>query len=70
MGITRPRKKRSDRKTADLRIPVTARQKAAIYAALDGCEFAAWAREVLLREANARIPLTPGPSPAGGEGRK
>ncbi len=69
-GNNDARKKPSDRKTVDLRIPVTARQKAAIYAALEGSEFAAWARDVLLREANARSPLTPGPSPAGGEGRE
>ena len=47
----RPRKKVADRKTVDLRIPVTARQKEMIYAALGGEEFARWAREVLLREA-------------------
>lgn len=47
----RPRKKAADRKTVDLRIPVTARQKEMIYAALAGREFAQWAREVLVREA-------------------
>lgn len=47
----RPKKKKSDRKDVDLRIPVTPEQKRAIYAALGGKEFAAWAREVLLREA-------------------
>jgi hypothetical protein len=35
----------------DLRIPVTAYQKKLIYSALEGGEFAQWARDVLLREA-------------------
>ena len=47
----RPRKKVADRKTVDLRIPVTARQKELIYSALAGDEFARWAREVLIRAA-------------------
>jgi hypothetical protein len=47
----RPKKKAADRKTVDLWIPVTARQKELIYAALAGDEFARWAREVLLRSA-------------------
>ena len=47
----RPKKKAADRKTVDLRIPVTMRQKELIYAALAGEEFARWARDVLLRAA-------------------
>jgi hypothetical protein len=35
----------------DLRIPVTPAQKAMIYSALGGEEFANWARGVLVREA-------------------
>jgi hypothetical protein len=50
----RPRKKLADRKTVDLRIPVTAGQKELIYAALAGDEFARWAREVLMRAAAER----------------
>ena len=46
------RKKLADRKTVDLRIPVTAGQKELIYAALAGDEFARWAREVLLQAAD------------------
>lgn len=49
--LGRPKKKAADRKTVDLRIPVTARQKEMIYSALAGEEFARWAREVLLRAA-------------------
>jgi len=47
----RPKKKAADRKTVDLRIPVTPREKELIYAALAGDEFARWARDVLLRSA-------------------
>jgi hypothetical protein len=49
--LGRPKKKAIDRKTVDLRIPVTTRQKELIYAALAGEEFARWARDVLLRAA-------------------
>ncbi len=47
----RPKKKAADRKTGDLRIPVTMRQKELIYAALAGEEFARWARDVLIQAA-------------------
>lgn len=49
-----PHDKVTDRKTVDLRIPVTPRQKEMICAALRGEEFARWAREMLLREAGLR----------------
>lgn len=49
----RPKKKAADVKSVDLRIPVTSQQKAAIYGALRGKEFAAWARDVLLAAATA-----------------
>jgi hypothetical protein len=41
----------ADRKNVDLRIPVTLQQKEMVYDALQGAEFASWARDVLLREA-------------------
>jgi uncharacterized protein (DUF1778 family) len=49
----RPMKKQSDRKDKDLRIPVTAEQKDFINRAATkaGGDFAAWARDILLREA-------------------
>jgi len=54
--MARPTKRKSDRKDADLRIPVTARQKDLIMRAarLEGVDMAAWARPLLLREAQAR----------------
>jgi hypothetical protein len=48
----RPPKKAKDRKDVDLRIPVTAEQKASILeacAADGGAEMASWARGILLR---------------------
>jgi hypothetical protein len=51
----RPRKKLTDRKTVDQRIPVTPAQKAMIYSALAGEEFANWARGVLIREAGGLL---------------
>jgi hypothetical protein len=53
----RPPKDPALRMTADLRIPVTAAQKQIIADAmtLNGSEFAAWAREVLLTNAQAML---------------
>jgi len=49
----RPRKDEGERKDVDLRIPVTAEQKARVMeaVALDGGDMATWARPVLLRAA-------------------
>jgi hypothetical protein len=49
----RPPKKASERKSVDLRIPVTGAQKATIHQAVErtGEDFAAWARAILLSEA-------------------
>jgi uncharacterized protein (DUF1778 family) len=49
----RPPKPEGERKAKDLRIPVSAEQKATITAAarLSGQDMAAWARAILLREA-------------------
>ena len=53
----RPPKKEADRKDVDLRIPVTAAQKARIVeaVALDGADMAGWARAVLLKAAENRL---------------
>jgi hypothetical protein len=53
----RPPKDAADRKDADLRIPVTAEQKARIMEAvgLEGADMAAWARPILLKAAEDRI---------------
>jgi hypothetical protein len=53
----RPPKNEADRKDVDLRVPVTAAQKARIMEAvsLDGEDMAAWARAVLLKAAENRI---------------
>jgi uncharacterized protein (DUF1778 family) len=55
--MARPNKPKSDRKDVDLRIPVTAKQKELITRAarLEGADMAAWARPLLLREAQARL---------------
>ena len=55
--MARPLKPKADRKTADLRIPVTDKQKELILRAakLDGQDMAAWARPLLLREAQMRM---------------
>jgi len=53
--LGRPKKKAADRKTIHLRIPVTAGQKELIDKSLAGSEFAQWARDVLLREAQRRM---------------
>jgi len=53
--MPRPPKDPASRKTVHLRVPVTPTQKQAIDEALavDGREFAGWARELLLQAAQA-----------------
>jgi hypothetical protein len=55
--MARPPKAKADRKDVDLRVPVTAKQKELILRAarLDGMDMAAWARPILLREAQSRL---------------
>ena len=55
--MARPTKKQSDRKSADLRVPLTESQKELIaqVAQLEGIDMATWARPVLLRAAAERI---------------
>ena len=54
----RPPKSEDQRKNVDLRIPVTAQQKAKIINALRGDDMAAWARQVLLEAADKRLKET------------
>lgn len=51
--MARPAKDPSDRKTADIRIPMTPAQKQTVAdaMAIDGRELAGWARELILAEA-------------------
>ena len=53
----RPPKKQSDRKDVDLRIPVTADQKALIMRAAraEGADMAAWVRPILLLAAERAV---------------
>ena len=53
----RPPKEAGERKDVDLRIPVTAEQKARIMDAvsLDGGDMTSWARPILLRAAEDRL---------------
>ena len=53
--MARPPKPENDRKDVDLRIPVTSEQKDTIAEAarILGLDMAAWARPILLREAQA-----------------
>ncbi len=53
----RPRKKKSERKDFDLRIPMTSDQKELIQeaATLRGEDMAGWARPILLRAAQAEL---------------
>jgi hypothetical protein len=55
--MARPEKPKADRKDTDLRIPVTAKQKELILRAvkLGGMDMAAWARPLLLKEAQALL---------------
>lgn len=55
--MARPPKTESQRKSVDLRIPVTSEQKDAISEAVRilGVDMAAWARPILLREAQAIV---------------
>jgi uncharacterized protein (DUF1778 family) len=53
--MVRPHKKPSDRKTIHLRVPITADQKQTVdeAMAIDGREFAGWARSLILEHAQA-----------------
>lgn len=53
----RPTKNEDERKDVDLRIPVTADQKARIMEAVaaDGADMASWARPILLHAADQRL---------------
>lgn len=50
----RPKKDAKDRKTADLRIPVTQQQKDFVYGAVGESGFASWARALLLDAAEVQ----------------
>jgi hypothetical protein len=56
-GMARPRKNKSDRKDFDLRVPLTASQKALVAKAarLEGQDMAAWARPILIEAASKRV---------------
>jgi uncharacterized protein (DUF1778 family) len=55
--MPRPPKKPEERKSHHLRVPVTAEQRALVEEAcrLEGRDFAAWAREVLLAAARRAV---------------
>jgi uncharacterized protein (DUF1778 family) len=55
--MARPLKNPSDRKTVHLRVPITADQKKIVddAMALDGREFAGWARDLILEHAQALL---------------
>lgn len=55
--MARPIKAKTERKDVDLRIPVTAEQKDAVNQAMRiiGMDMAAWARPILLREAQSIV---------------
>ena len=55
--MARPTKNAADRKTADLRIPMTVADKQTVTdaMAIDGREMAGWARELILEEATALL---------------
>ena len=57
--MARPFKDPSERKDTDIRIPVTADQKALVAAAAKqaGKDLAAWSRELLLQAAKAAAPV-------------
>jgi hypothetical protein len=57
IAMARPTKNSTDKKSVDLRIPVTIDQKELVVSAakLDGLEMAAWARPILVREAQKRL---------------
>jgi hypothetical protein len=59
--MARPLKDRAERKSVDLRIPVTELQKALILRASRraGVDMAAWARPILLREAEVLMAEEP-----------
>jgi uncharacterized protein (DUF1778 family) len=64
IGMARPKKDASERKSVVLRIPVTEDQQRLIVeaASLEGSEMATWARPVLLRAAQQRIDKDSGKS--------
>jgi hypothetical protein len=55
--MARPPKNKSERKSADLRIPLTEAQKELIarVARLEGVDMATWARPILLQVAQAKL---------------
>jgi hypothetical protein len=55
--MARPTKKPQDRKSVDIRIPVTEEQKQIVAdaAAADGSEVATWVRPILLAAAESRL---------------
>ena len=55
--MARPRKNDSERKSADLRIPLTESQKEMLVqvAMLEGIDTATWARPILLQAARIRL---------------
>lgn len=57
IGMARPPKPAKERKDSDLRIPVTSEQKDVVMAAAraEGLDMAAWARQLLVREARAAL---------------
>lgn len=59
--MARPTKDPSERKTADLRIPLTPAQKQTVTdaMAIDGREYAGWARELILAEAQRLLDAQP-----------
>jgi len=60
-GMARPPKDPSDRKTVDVRVPMTEDQKKLVAeaAAADQADVAAWARPILLNAAKARTAKRP-----------
>jgi hypothetical protein len=59
--MARPLKPKSERKDSDLRIPVTAQQKDVVLRAAKSAnlDMAAWARAILLKEAQKQIKIGP-----------
>ena len=55
--MARPRKSDSERKTVDLRIPLTEAQKALVLQAAqaEGVDMATWARPLILRAAQEQL---------------
>jgi uncharacterized protein (DUF1778 family) len=55
--MPRPKKKPEERKSAELRVPVTEEQKSLIIqaAGLDGLDVATWVRPIILNAAKKRV---------------